>query len=134
MADHEHFTVEEIEKALRKALGLKSYAAKNLGCDYKTIDNYCKRYKKLQKIIDEMKETRLDIAESKLMTGVNEGNPTLIIFLLKTQGKGRGYVERQEHEHTGKDGGPIQQNITAETRKKIREEIYGIFDKNDGSS
>ncbi|NOR84757.1 hypothetical protein GQ473_01435 [archaeon] len=47
-------------------------------------------------------EIKLDFYESKLNELIKEGNPTAIIFALKTQGKSRGYIEKQEHEIKGK--------------------------------
>ena len=46
-------------------------------------------------------EGLIDFAESKLLQLINEKNPTAIIFFLKTKGKHRGYVEKQEFEHSG---------------------------------
>ena len=40
--------------------------------------------------------------ESKLYENVKKGDVTSIIFLLKTLGKSRGYVERQEIIHDAK--------------------------------
>ena len=40
----------------------------------------------------------MDFAESHLYKLVKEGNPAATIFFLKTKGKARGYVERQEVE------------------------------------
>ncbi|MEE8371818.1 MAG: LysR family transcriptional regulator [Sphingomonadales bacterium] len=53
------------------------------------------------------RETRLDNAESKLDANIDKGKEASIFFLLKTLGKDRGYVERQEI--TGKDGDPVSQ-------------------------
>lgn len=118
MGNHDKFTYEQMEKALRKALGIQAIAAQMLDCEWNTVHRYVKKYKKLQDIVNQSKEVRLDIAESKLMQGINAGIPALIIFLLKTQGKDRGYVERQEH--TGKDGEPIMiQNV----RNAIEEQL-----------
>jgi len=40
-----------------------------------------------------------------MMKLIDDLNPTMIIFYLKTQAKDRGYVERQEV--TGADGGAV---------------------------
>ena len=107
MADKEHFTVEQVEKALRASGGFISSAAKKLNCNWSTINNYIKRYKQLQKVLEEISESSLDFSESKLLSQINEGNTTAIIFHLKCKGKKRGYVERTENEHSGPGGGPI---------------------------
>jgi hypothetical protein len=43
----------------------------------------------------------IDNAESKLYAKVVEGDTTALIFFLKTQGRSRGYVEKQETETSG---------------------------------
>ena len=50
----------------------------------------------------------MDLAEKRLFDLVNEGHPSAIIFTLKTLGKHRGYIERQEHEISGPAGGAIR--------------------------
>lgn len=55
---------------------------------------------------DEIKEFIVDNVEDKLMDNIDGGNVQSIIFYLKTQGKGRGYVERQEI--SGPDGKPLE--------------------------
>ena len=42
--------------------------------------------------------SRVFFVESSLMKAIEGGNVTAMIFYLKTQGKGRGYVERSEHD------------------------------------
>jgi len=99
MADHEHFTIEEIETALRASGGFLSGASKKLGCCYQTIINYAKKHPELQAIRDEIDEAQLDFSESKLLAQIKDGNITAIIFHLKCKGKKRGYIEKYEYEN-----------------------------------
>ena len=46
--------------------------------------------------VKDVQESLLDLAESKLMENINKNDNTSIIFFLKTKGKKRGYIERQE--------------------------------------
>ena len=47
---------------------------------------------------ENVKESLLDLAESKLMENINNNENVAIIFYLKTKGKQRGYIEKQEVE------------------------------------
>ena len=107
MANKRRYKQEEILEAIKKSGGFLTKAAEQLGCTYHTVWNYLKKYKSLQKALEEIKEKQLDFAESKLIGEINASNLTAIIFYLKCKGKDRGYIER--HEITGKDGGPITQ-------------------------
>ncbi len=57
----------------------------------KNDDEYASQVKNLENIV-------LDFAESQLHKQIKEGSTTATIFLLKTKGKNRGYIERQEIE------------------------------------
>lgn len=53
-----------------------------------------------KKAVLDIGERVLDFAESELFKQIREGSTTATIFLLKTKGKKRGYIERQEYEIT----------------------------------
>jgi hypothetical protein len=95
------FTVEQITKALWASAGIKSVAAKKLGVAPSTMSGYVSRYPELNKVIEEIREKTIDLAESKLLQHINDGNLTAIIFYLKCQAKHRGYVQTSKVEHTG---------------------------------
>lgn len=54
---------------------------------------------KFKKEVDDIQNIALDFAESQLHKQIQDGNTTATIFLLKTKGKKRGYIERQEIQH-----------------------------------
>ena len=93
-----------IEKAIVKAFGNLSTAAKSLSVDRATLYKWIEQ-EGLEEAVIEGRNTRIDFVESKLDQKINSVDTTAIIFFLKTQGKNRGYVERQEI--TGKDGQKI---------------------------
>ena len=101
----EKFTANQIIDALREKHGNLSAAARYLGCERHTISRYINTYPTVQAVADEERETLIDFAENQLFKQVQDGNITAIIFTLKTIGKHRGYVQRQEV--TGADGGAV---------------------------
>lgn len=99
----QRYTIEQVVTALNETKGLPAVAAEKLGCTASTIYNYAKRYEAVREALTHQKEKRLDITEGQLWSLINAGNVTAIIFYLKTQGKHRGYVERQEIQVSGED-------------------------------
>ena len=49
---------------------------------------------------EDVEESLLDLSESKLLENIQNNDNTCIIFHLKTKGKKRGYIEKQEFEVT----------------------------------
>lgn len=105
MTKPELFSIDTVKEALIKANGKVSEAAKKLGVSVPTVYNYIDRYPELKEIRQNAVEALIDLAESALEKKIKRGDTTAIIFTLKTQGKNRGYIERQEI--TGKDGQPV---------------------------
>ncbi|MDD3404961.1 MAG: hypothetical protein PHH23_01665 [Paludibacteraceae bacterium] len=66
------------------------------GISRRTFYNWLNRDKKFSQLIEDSQEALLDAAESKLISKINDGDTTSIIFFLKTKGKKRGYVEQIE--------------------------------------
>lgn len=98
----EKYTTAQMIEALREKHGNLSAAARYLGCSRNTIARYIENYPTVKAVYDEERETLIDFAENQLFQQVKDGNITAIIFTLKTIGKSRGYVERQEV--TGAEG------------------------------
>ena len=98
-------TKERVITALQQNKGVVSHAARALECSRQSIYNYIDRHEEVKEAFDEINEATIDRVEQRMLELIDEGHPTLIIFYLKTKGKHRGYVERQEV--TGKDGDPI---------------------------
>jgi hypothetical protein len=106
MAGKQRYTPQQIIEALERSKGLKNLAAKALGCDVDTVGNYIRRYPKVRAVAETQRGLMVDLAESKLYEAIQTGQPWAITLCLKTLGKDRGYVERQEQ--TGKHGGALQ--------------------------
>ena len=98
---------KDVAKELRKAAGNVAQVARRFGVARQSVSEYIESRPSLSAVCKECRETLKDVAESKLQTAIKKGELTAIIFYLKTQAKDRGYVEKTEHEHGGKDGQPI---------------------------
>lgn len=82
--------------ALEKSLGVVSTASKATGTARQTHYEWYSEDKDYAMQVDLLKDLAIDFAESRLLSNINKGSDTAIIFYLKTQGKKRGYVERTE--------------------------------------
>ena len=89
-------TAQKLIKALHESNGLMTFAAKRAGVSYATVKRYVAEFPSVAQAVVDAKEGMLDFAEGKLMEKIKAGDNTAIIFYLKTQGKARGYIERQE--------------------------------------
>lgn len=103
--------VRDVEEALRSSAGIYTAAASILArkygsCAPNTVKNYVNRYPALQDVQRQILDQTLDLAESKLVSAIGEGDMKSVFFFLRTKGKHRGYTERVET--TGPNGGPIE--------------------------
>jgi len=89
-------------EALEKSLGIVSTACKMVDISRQTHYAWLKADEEYKKAVNSIQDSVLDFAESHLYKLVKEGNPAATIFFLKTKGKKRGYIERQEIEVTEK--------------------------------
>jgi len=85
-----------VRLALLKHDGCLHLTAKTLDCARSTVQEYCYRYPELQAEAVQARESVLDEAEFQLYKKVRDGDFSAICFMLKIQGKSRGYVERFE--------------------------------------
>ncbi len=92
-------------EAIRSAKGMVYVAARQLNCSPNTIYNYASRYPTVQEAIDNERGLLVDTAELALWKALQAGEGWAISLVLKTLGKARGYIERQEH--SGPGGGAV---------------------------
>ena len=83
-------------EALEKSLGVVSTACKAASISRDTHYRWLKEDPEYKAQVEELSEVAVDFAESHLHKLIRDGNPAATIFFLKTKGKNRGYVERQE--------------------------------------
>ena len=85
-------------EALRNNLGHISNACESANISRKTYYNWIDKDKDFKEDVDHVQDSLLDLAESKLLENIENNENTAIIFYLKTKGKKRGYIEKQEVE------------------------------------
>lgn len=104
--------------ALKKTFGRVSMAADMVGINRCTHYKWLEQDSEYKEAFEDINESAIDFVESKLFEKINgvsvqketmvgpevyelPPSDTAIIFYLKTKGKKRGYVERNEVEHSG---------------------------------
>lgn len=88
-------------EALEKSLGVVTTACRSVGIGRTTHYMWMENDPEYKAAVDDLENVALDYAETKLHNQITKENPTAIIFYLKTKGRKRGYVERQEIAHEG---------------------------------
>jgi len=100
MANKTLHTKKQLIEALTKSLGIVTTACKQVGVSRTTFYEYMKD-PDFKKEVDDIAGVALDFAESQLHKQILANSTAATIFYLKTKGKKRGYIERQEVEHSG---------------------------------
>jgi hypothetical protein len=124
--------LDEVLEAIKDSDGIKTVIAARLGVTRQTVDSYLQRWKTAQEAYDIEEESTLDLAESIITTNLRnlvkvqkqaeeDGKPFAGVVnsgdawqMLKTKGKSRGYVDRQEL--TGAEGKDLAITYIAENR------------------
>jgi len=90
-------SLQEIEQALIKSNGLITYAAQELKCPIDVVKKAIRKFKTLRTLVMQLREVMLDAAEDTLLYRVTEKRDIIAtMFLLKTIGKRRGWIEGPE--------------------------------------
>ena len=112
-----------------KSLGVLKTACEASGMCRKTIWEWRKKYPEFDERCHECEEVALDFVESKMFKKIDKGDKgseSLIIFYLKTKGKNRGYIERQELDVNAEVKG-VTVNVTSPETAQV---LQDIIDKN----
>ena len=96
---------KKVLDALEKSLGIVTLACKNSNVSRTQFYKWVNEDVEFSQDVEDMNNIALDFAESSLHKQIGSGVPSSTIFYLKTRGKDRGYIERQEI--TGADGAPL---------------------------
>ncbi len=93
---------EKFLENYKLSLGNISISCEASGISRQTYYNWIKSDVDFLQECRDIEERNLDLAEMKLLNAIREGKTAELLFYLKTKGKHRGYVERQEI--TGAEG------------------------------
>lgn len=104
-------TKEDVVEALRASGGFLAPAAKMLGLSYKNLYQRVRNNVELQEVIEEFRESFLDIAETQLVKKMAAGDLNAIKYYLEHQGKSRGYTNKAQIEVSGPGGEPLKQQV-----------------------
>lgn len=103
---------ELVAAALVDLRGNISAVARKFGVDRHTVRTMIDRKPTLKRILSDAREGMLDDAESALYSSVVAREGWAVCFLLKTQGKSRGYVEKQEIDYRNRDQQQEEKQMT----------------------
>jgi len=117
--------------ALLDQLGVVTAAAKQTGIHRRTHYRWIIEDDNYKEWVEEVPEICLDFAENALFKQIKEGGVPSTIFYLKTKGKLRGYIEKQEIEHVGDI--PVVFNLIEKSVEEIKNEKLNRDKSNDKS-
>ncbi len=87
---------EKLLEALESTLGVVTTACKKANIHRQSYYRWIDRDRDFRLAVEEISNVALDFAESQLHKQIRKDSTAATIFYLKTKGKARGYVERQE--------------------------------------
>ena len=109
MDESRHIKKESLLAALEQSLGVVTVACREANIPRSTYYKWLNEDREFADQVADIENVALDFAESKLHNQIDANNTSATIFYLKTKGKNRGYVERQEI--TGAEGMPTNFQI-----------------------
>ena len=94
-------SAEKAIKAIKDSRGFVTTIAKRLDCTRANVYKLIKKYPTVRQALEDERESMKDVAETQLFKNIEDGKEVSLIFYLKTQAKDRGYIEKQQIEHSG---------------------------------
>jgi len=88
--------IETLELAIWDAYGIVTRAAERVGMGREALHRRISKSARLRAAVQSARERLVDAAEDGLAYSIEKREPWAIALALKTLGKSRGYVERQE--------------------------------------
>lgn len=90
---------DAVKRAIKGSAGIIAVIAGKLNCDWHTANKYILDHPKLKRLIENERETLVDLAEGKLAEKVESGDNWAIGRVLDGPGKKRGWPVKSEVEH-----------------------------------
>lgn len=88
-------------KVLKATAGLVSPATEKFGIDRSTHYLWMKKFEGFKEAVEDISASMVDFTEGQLFNLIKQGEPSAVYFFLKCKAKSRGYVEKQQVEHSG---------------------------------
>lgn len=87
---------KDLNKAIAGSGGIISTVAQRLGMSREHVSRYFSKHPEWRDKLEEELASMIDVGENRLFKKVEAGEWKPLQFFLRTKGKNRGYVERQE--------------------------------------
>ena len=111
---------EQFVQAMKDCLGIVSSACQQVNISRTLYYQWRKTDEDFAKKCDEIKDMQIDFVEGKLLSNINNGDVTSIIFYLKTVGKTRGYTDKALPKSDA-----VKQGLSIEEQRRISTRIAG---------
>jgi hypothetical protein len=96
-----NFTEDQVIEAIKGTCGIISNISEKMGCCWTTAKKYTEMSDRVRLAYSNECERVIDKAENKLQAAIDSGDMQMVKWYLATKGKRRGYVEKQEIDHSG---------------------------------
>lgn len=104
---------KEVESALRQHDGNMAAVGRKFGVTREAVRQFVEKHPSLKAVCLECRESMKDTAESSLYKAVKKGASWAVQFYLRTQGRDRGYSEKQDGDKPP-DGAQSSQGVPVE--------------------
>lgn len=122
---------KKIIEILKLNAGNVSWTCKAMNISRETFYILKRKNEDFFKAVEEVNESLIDLAESKLMENIKKNDTVSTIFFLKTKGKNRGYIERTEIEHSDSEDIKKSNELLEKLllQEDVGNELIGNFEK-----
>ena len=110
---------KKVKEAIKDSGGVMAAVAQKCGVTRQSMWDFFhkKGNEKFLEMLEQADESMTDIAENKMNTKIADGHWPAIKFRLESKGSKRGFISKQEVEHTGIST-PIEINIIKPNNEK----------------